>query len=148
VTLILCVDATGGLAFAGKRQSSDLVMLQKMQQLVGNAPLAVSPYTRQLLEARGIVIPNLTVAENPQQTVSANGFCFAELQPVSCTPDALVLFHWNRDYPETVRLHLVPEEWRLISRAPLPSETHPEMFWEVWRRKQQAPTPDSSDRAE
>lgn len=135
MTLIICVDDRGGLAFNGRRQSQDRAVRQHILEDAGGAQLWMSPYSaRQFApEEAG----QITADENFWTKAGPDEFCFAELQdpaPWLHRASRLILYRWNRVYPRDLAIPLPPEGWRLAAREEFPGHSHEMITKEVYIR--------------
>lgn len=127
--LIFCVDDRDGLLFCGRRLSRDSKLNEHILQLTAGYRLWVSPYSAKLF-------PKESVCVDPdfQQKAGAGEYCFLEDLP---TPEAyeqresVILYHWNRAYPATVRFpRALLENMRLVGAEEFPGSSHEKISME------------------
>jgi len=87
--LIVCLDEAQGMAFNNRRQSRDKEVIKKINEIVGETPLYINEYSRDLF-ADGII-------------GAGDGFYFAEVDLPKSTPDEIYAFYWNRLYPSDLK---------------------------------------------
>ncbi|MBQ5910502.1 MAG: ribonuclease Z [Clostridia bacterium] len=131
MNLIICLDNGGGYSFAGKRQSQDKILIQKMLELVGENRLLLTEYSAKLFD----VLPsNVFVVEEPLSQAGENDFCFIENLPLeNVLANKVMLFHWNRSYPSDKKF---PEAIlfgkKLISSSFFTGNSHAKITVEVY----------------
>ena len=126
MTLIFCVDESGGMLFCGKRQSRDRILNDYIQTLVGESPLWVTPYTAKLFPWG-----------KPISDCNGEGYYFVEDGPFDLEQaDELILCHWNRRYPGDTFLDLstVRADFRKINTEELAGSSHEKITIETYRR--------------
>ena len=97
MNLIICLDKNGGYSFAGRRQSKDKILLDKMLQIIADSRLFVNDYTAKLFESASV---SLVVCDNPLKECTDIDFCFAEnIDIENISPNKIIIFNWNRSYP-------------------------------------------------
>jgi len=131
--LIVCVDEQYGMSFAGRRQSMDRVLRERMLALVGDAPLWVSSYTA------GQFKPwpeNLKVDPEYLQQAGQGEYCFAEVADLrGCSEkiENIILYKWNRRYPADRRFPAELLEGRSCTQtAEFPGNSHENITQEVY----------------
>lgn len=135
MTLILCVDDRGGLAFNSRRQSQDRAVRQHILEDAHGARLWMSPYSARQFEGQDAA--HITVDEGFWTKAAPEEFCFAELQdpaPWLNRVSRLILYRWNRVYPRDLVFPLPPEGWRLTAREEFSGRSHETITKEVYTR--------------
>ena len=130
--LILCLDDRGGMAFGGRRQSRDAVMLADLSQAVREgAVLRATPYSEKLLREAGI---SASIGEFPELDAADGDLCWLETRaPLENTQiNALILYRWNRHYPADLSFDVAATGFHLASREELVGKSHPKITKEVW----------------
>ena len=121
--LIFCVDDRYGLQFCGRRLSRDSKVNQHMLSLAAGKRLWMHP-------SSGKMFPEGAVRADPdfQKKADTGDYCFLEDLPLPelySRRESVVLYHWNRSYPATVRF---PKElldgMRLVSTETFPGSSH------------------------
>ncbi len=100
--LIVCLDDKNGMAFNRRRQSSDLVVIKKIMELVGSETLWMNSYSFYLFAD---FTGNIQVREDFLDCASAGEYCFVEnlqLEPYLARCSEIYVFRWNRHYPADV----------------------------------------------
>ncbi len=127
MTLIFCVDDNGGMLFGGKRQSRDRVLNEHLQNLIGDSPLWVTPYTAKLFPAG-----------RPLADCDGEGYYLVEDGEYDLeAAKEIILCHWNRRYPGDTFLNLsaVKVAFRKINSEELAGSSHEKITIETYRRK-------------
>lgn len=128
--LIVCLDERLGMMFNKRRQSSDRGQIADMKELLSGEPLAVSPYTAELLSDKGI---ELLVSDSPRKY---GGYCFIEdtdLPPV-CEIEKLIIYRWGRRYPSDKRFTLDIRDLRLVDSFEFSGTSHDNITREIYER--------------
>ena len=133
--VIVCVDKEMGMAFLGRRQSRDRVLTQDLINDLIGSELYIHPKTLKVFESFDTDF--LKVSESP--LTECDSTCFVELEsplPVIERVDTLVIYHWNTDYPSTVKLGFTPKEvgFKLSSKNDFKGYSHDKITKEVWVR--------------
>ena len=133
VKLIVTLDDRDGMMFNCRRQSRDRVLNERILALC-DGKLTVNAYTAQLFADTDA---NLTVDENPLGIAKADDWCFVENLPIAPYEEKiekLVVFRWNRVYPNDRRFDLKLEAWRLVSQSEFAGYSHEKITEEVYFR--------------
>ena len=112
--LIACVDDNFGLMFNNRRQSKDRVVIQRIVEIIRDNPIYMSIYSKELFEGENIVISN----ENPE-------FYFLENEEINdfSNIEKIILFHWNRIYPNDRKFDL-PKAFKEVSKTEFEGYSH------------------------
>ena len=99
--LIICIDEKDGLSFCGRRLSRDSVLNNHILVLTAGHNLRMSPYSAPLF-------PEGAVCAEPDflQKAAQGDYCFLEVSALPKTNkqlESVILYHWNRTYPSTVK---------------------------------------------
>lgn len=129
----VCVDKKMGTSFGGKRQSMDSELRKDLLREVkeSGGRLYVSPYTARQFGDQS----ELTVCDDPGMQAGAGDFYFAELTPLKDLEDRiekLIIYRWNRQYPEDEKLDIDLKKWRRQSRNDFPGSSHEKITREVY----------------
>lgn len=73
--LIVCIDNNNGMAFNGRRQSSDRTVLLKIREMVQGGKLWIHPYSEKLVSTIDV---DYAVDADFLELASVNDYCFAE----------------------------------------------------------------------
>lgn len=133
--LISCVDNGLGLRFNRRRQSRDRALCSRILELSGGK-LWLREESRGLFDA--FPDAELTVVNCPEE-VPEGACCFWE-EPVKDTlePEAILLYHWNRDYPaeEFFRFPGGKKRWTATQSLDFPGFSHPQITEERFEKKE------------
>ena len=99
--LIVCIDTRDGMSFCGRRQSRDREVIARILKITGESRLWVSPYSASLF-------PEERIVSDPDfmENAGEGEYCFIEtevLPAVLGKLESVILYHWNRSYPATVK---------------------------------------------
>lgn len=127
--LILCIDERDGLSFCGRRLSQDKILNQHMLRITTGHKLWMSPYSGKLFPGEDI-----WVDEDFQQKASAGDYCFLETAPLLEeyeNLESVILYHWNRSYPSTVKFpRKLLETMHLEHTEEFPGNSHEKITME------------------
>lgn len=99
--LILCVDDRDGVSFFGRRLSRDRELCDHILRLTDGSHLWMSSYSAKLFPDNVVCVDT-----DFQHKADPGEYCFWETAPFPETNEDLesvILYHWNRIYPSTVR---------------------------------------------
>ena len=133
MTLIVCVEDRGGMAFFGRRVSRDRAVTEQILQLPGGS-LRMAAYSRSLFPQEAAVCAD----DDFSETAAPGDRCFLEL----CDPapwlekaQQIVLFRWNRTYPYDLRFPMEQlKNWQLVSSREFCGHSHERITQEVYRK--------------
>lgn len=119
--LIVCLDEALGMAFNNRRQSRDKEVVKKIKEIVGENPLYINDYSRDLF-------PEGVVGE-------ACGFYFAEVDLPEGTPDEIYAFYWNRLYPADLKFTVDLSLYETEEICEFQGSSHEKITLTHYRRK-------------
>ena len=128
MTVIVCVDNQGGLAFNGRRQSRDRLLCADVIRTCGHVWMDES--------SAGLFADWQESVTVSAQFLEEGDCCFAENHSLSGLEiDTLILYRWNRAYPADCWLDIPPDgQGRiLISVEDFPGSSHERITREIWR---------------
>ncbi len=132
--LIVCVDDRGGMAFAGRRQSRDRIVYERMLEMTEKTTLWVSESAYKLFEAAH----ERVMAENGHAQRAGKGeYCFLETEsPLKYMDrlEGLVVYRWNRVYPSDLRFDIPLDGFKLVSTQEFAGSSHERITEEVYTR--------------
>lgn len=115
--LIACVDDKMGMMFHRRRQSRDRAMLENLVNMCGNSRLWIAPESEQLLKEMDV---SLEIAEDFLNRAGEGEYCLIETWPEQLSEEfcekyveALILYHWNRNYPADQFFNIDLNKWQL-----------------------------------
>ena len=129
MTIIFCIDESGGVAFNRRRQSRDSAVAADAIALVGT--LKISEYSAPLFAGNSV--------ETCDPLSETEGAVFLErtdAAPLLDRADTLVIYNWNRRYPADVRFTADPAAcgFELCEETEFPGTSHEKITRQVWRR--------------
>ncbi|MBR3978043.1 MAG: ribonuclease Z [Oscillospiraceae bacterium] len=113
--MIVCLDDKNGMAFHNRRQSSDLIVTEKILELSRGCTLWMNNYSGYLFANTP---GNIQVAEDFLDKAEAGDCCFAEItdiRPFMRKVRQLYVFRWNRVYPADLRFPQIPAKPRVLA---------------------------------
>ncbi|MBO5952932.1 MAG: ribonuclease Z [Oscillospiraceae bacterium] len=132
--LIVCLDNRNGMLFAGRRQSSDRKLRQRILEITAGCRLWMNSYSAKQFGEAG---ENILVSEGFMADAAAEDCCFAEntdIRPFVDRIDTVILYRWNRDYPADVRfpVELFADRWRLAESCEFAGYSHDTITEEIY----------------
>ena len=132
--LIVCLDDRNGMSFAGRRQSKDRVLRQKMLEQVGDATLWMDSYSASQFES---LPENVKISQDLAEDASAGEYCFLERGDLGALKDKLediLIFRWNRHYPSDKKFPMELLEGRTLAYAgEFAGSSHERITLEVYK---------------
>lgn len=130
--IILCIDDDGGMLFNNRRQSKDIVLLEKVKEIVGGKRLWISDFSKSLFDDHAYVDSEMLDKALEQD------FCFVEnlnLAPYAEKIDEIYLFKWNRRYPSDKKIDIsIADIFRLVRSEDFTGNSHEKITMEVWKK--------------
>lgn len=132
MTVCVCIDDKGGMAFNHRRQSRDRIQQQDMLRECGGRPLRISPRSAALF-GEGTAVE---ASEDYLSHAGPEDFCFVEEPPLLPWAEEihrLILYRWDRVYPADRYLDIdLTEGWQLQESAELPGYSHEKITKETY----------------
>ncbi len=97
--IIVCIDDNNGLLFNKRRVSSDIAVIDRIVDTVGQNKLWVTEYSAALFKDKSI---KPCVSNNLLNEAEAEDYCFIENTDITdCISQIteITVYHWNRRYP-------------------------------------------------
>ena len=137
MTVIVCLDDRGGMTFNRRRQSQDRRVRERMVQMAQNGCLRMNAYSAGQFEEE--YRPGLYVEEDFLEKGEPKDFCFAEnctLAPYEGKIERLIVFRWNRVYPNDRKLDLSleGETWKVTETEEFAGFSHEKITMEVYTK--------------
>lgn len=131
--LILCIDDRDGLSFCGRRLSQDRELCAHMLRLTEGHNLWMNAYSARLFPDSEVLVD-----EECQHKADPGDYCFLETAPIpeSCENlESVILYHWNRRYPSTVKFpRKLLESMHLVTTEEFPGSSHEKITMERFVR--------------
>ena len=99
--MIVCIDERDGLSFCGRRLSRDSVLNQHMLKMTEGHALWMNAYSAKMFSGTDICEDELYLKK-----AAMGEYCFLEnatLPETNENLESVILYHWNRTYPSTVK---------------------------------------------
>lgn len=135
LTVALCLDDEGGIAFNNRRQSRDRAMIAELCQS-SHEKIYISEYSLPLFAGHE---ESIEVCGNPITECPNGGFCFlekAEPKAFLSYCENLVIYWWGQSYPYDVSFDIVTlsNEFTVIGREEFVGSSHEKITKEVYKR--------------
>lgn len=136
MVLVVCVDDAGGMAFAGRRQSMDRCLRERLLRLSGGA-LWLNGYSAKQFSPEESA--DFVVDEQFLEHAGAGDFCFAEITdaaPFEADMEQIICYRWNRRYPADLHfsIPLAAHGWECVSSEDFAGYSHERITEEVYRK--------------
>jgi len=134
VKIIVCLDDRDGMLFAGRRQSKDSLLRQRVLELIGEPPLWMNTYTAgQFTEAA----EKLCCDEAFLEKAATGEYCFVEntdISPYADQIEGVIIYRWNRAYPSDVKfpVELFAQRWHKVSCREFAGSSHESITEEIY----------------
>ena len=133
--LILALDDSNGMLFNHRRQSSDIVVRDRIKDLIKGKMLYLNAYSAEQFKDTDI---RLSVDEEFLHKAGRGEYCFVEneqLFDMKENIEEFVIFRWNRKYPSDFVLDVLPEECGMacVSTEEFAGNSHDRITMEIWR---------------
>ena len=125
--LIICLDDKNGMMFNKRRQSKDVVVAEKVKEIIGNNLLHIHSYSSP-------IFPEATVCESFE---NIDGFAFIE-NPDYIIPEKvqeLYIFKWNRHYPSDKKFKMDMSDFSLVSTEDFAGNSHENITLEIYNKR-------------
>lgn len=132
--LFICLDEDNGMLFNRRRQSSDREVIRDMLAACKGKKLRMDEYSAKLFENRN----EIAVAADFLEQAGEGDFCFVEnrgIAPYEKDIETLVIYRWNRNYPEDLRLDIDLNLWERQSVEEIKGYSHETIAKEIYARR-------------
>ena len=132
---IVCIDVNGGMVFNNRRQSRDSILIQKVIELSKGSKLWLNKYSSSLFKDRNV--SNINVDESFILEAANGEYCFVEnvsLKGYEKWIEKLIVFKWNRVYPNDFVFDLDLSAWKLTESSEFKGNSHDNISMEVYVR--------------
>lgn len=132
--LFICIDDNGGIAFNGRRQSRDSVVIGDILTSVGDSVLRISDYSKKLFPDSASM---LSVSDNYLDSAETDDFVFVEKETIGQYSDRiteLTVYHWNRTYPADMYFDIDLGDFVLAETSEFVGTSHEKITKEVYKR--------------
>ena len=120
MTLFVCVDERGGMAWCGRRQSRDRAVYEDIVKLTVGIPLLTDVRSASLFDAESSVI----VSDESPEGNYARFIEFESPAKYAGSVRRLVVYCWNRHYPSDLQFDLSLDHFRLIEEYDFSGTSH------------------------
>ena len=130
MTVFVCVDDNFGVGFNNRRQSRDSAVVTTVMEMSQGKRLFMNEYSKRLFGNEGAV-----VCEDYMDIAFEDDVCFAEnvtLKEYDEKIKTLVLFKWNKVYPNDKKLEISLKNRKLQDSFEFVGTSHDKITCEVW----------------
>lgn len=132
--IVVCLDDRDGMLFAGRRQSQDALLRQRVLELTGGSRLWMNGYSAKQFTKD---TPSVCCDEAFLEKAGPGAYCFVEnsdITPYADQVECVVLYRWNRVYPSDVKfpMELFAHRWQLVSSLEFGGSSHESITEEVY----------------
>lgn len=133
--IIIALDDSNGMMFNHKRQSSDIVVRNRIKEHINGGLLYLNAYSAEQFKDTDI---RLCVDEDFLYKAGREDYCFVEdkrLFDVREDIEEFVIIRWNRKYPNDFALDVLPEECGMVCTniEEFAGNSHERITMEIWR---------------
>lgn len=133
--LFTCVDDRMGMTYNHRRQSRDRILRKWMISIVNDSCLWMNQYSADQFQDE----PWIIIDEYFLDKAAPGDYCFAELPPLlpyESKMEQIILYHWNRRYPEDLYFDIPLKEhkWELKSTMDFTGSSHAVITEEIYER--------------
>ena len=133
--IIIVLDDSNGMMFNHRRQSSDIVVRNRIKELINGGLLYLNAYSAEQFKDTDI---RLYVDEDFLNKAGGEDYCFVEdkrLSDIREDIEEFVIIRWNRKYPSDFALDVSPEECGMscVSTEEFVGNSHEKITMEIWR---------------
>ncbi|MGN0169133.1 MAG: hypothetical protein ACI39H_00025 [Lachnospiraceae bacterium] len=131
MTLILCVDNSGGVSFFNKRLSKDRRVEADMKEMVGSSNLYAHPYSQSFFLEPG---PGFIFDTAYREKASDEDYVFYEIGDIEQKRfDTVIVYCWNRNYPRE-SIFQIDHGFQLVSEEIFPGYSHEKITKKIYKR--------------
>ncbi len=132
--VIVCLDKEKGMMFRNRRQSRDRVVVDDIIEMCKEGLVYMNAYSQPLFEKYP---QKIAVTEDFLEKAEKEDFCFVEnssLEPWEQQIDQIIVYWWNRSYPQDRTFDLNLETWTLVQQEEFQGFSHETITKEIYER--------------
>lgn len=132
--VIVCLDKEKGMMFRNRRQSRDRAVVEDIMKMCKKGMVFMNDYSQPLFEKYP---QKISVTEDFLEKAGKGALCFVEnlsLKPWEERIDQMIIYWWNRSYPEDKRFDVNLENWNLIYQEEFQGYSHETITKEIYER--------------
>ncbi len=133
MNIIVCVEDNNGMMFNKRRVSQDIEVRNDIYKNLNEKTLIMNSYSFKMFEKDGSNA-NIKVDENLPIDDNMN-FQFIEnvkLSKFEQKIDNLVVYYWNRKYPNDFKFDIDISKWKLVSEVEFVGKSHEKITKKVF----------------
>lgn len=130
--VIVCLDVDRGMLFHNRRQSRDRTVIWDILKTCGDEKIWMNAYSARLFEN---VEKHISCCEDFLEQAAAGEYCFVEnhkLLPYQEQIEKLVVYQWNRKYPQDFGFDLELDQWILKGITEIKGYAHEMITKEIY----------------
>ena len=133
-TAVVCIDDRGGMTFNKRRQSKDRVMLAELISSFPDKKILINDFSAKLFADYP---ESVLLLPSPLDAAEDGDVCFIEnlpLAPVKSKIARMIIYKWNRHYPQSTALDVNPEALglSLVSSTDFVGSSHEKITKEIY----------------
>lgn len=135
MNVIVCIDDNFGMMFNHRRQSRDRVVIEDMIKNLNSKKIHMNSYSASLFLKYKEYIE---VDENFMENSTNDDFYFIEnvtLLDYKEQISTIILYHWNRNYPDDFYFDLPLDEYDLIYKTEFVGYSHEKITKEIYKKR-------------
>lgn len=127
--LILTVENSFGLSFNNRRLSSDEAIVKNILELCKNKKLYFDEYSKELFNCENTEVVKLYDTKFQDEDYV---FCERKIPKNLKTPEKLILYKFNRNYPFENSLDINLNKFKLIDKLDFKGKSHDKITREIY----------------
>lgn len=135
MNVIVCIDDNFGMMFNHRRQSRDRVVIEDMIKNLSSKKIHMNSYSASLfLKYKDYIEVDENFMDNPAN----DDFYFIEnvaLLDYKEQIDTIILYRWNRNYPDDFYFDLPLDEYDLIYKTEFVGYSHEKITKEIYKKR-------------
>ena len=134
MTVIVCLSDGGGMMFNKRRQSRDSVVIENLEELVGDGVVFISDFSINLFSDSAL---SVIAVSDPLSAADGVDFVFIEdrgAKDFMSKIKRLVIYRWNKSYPADFKFDVEPVSsgMKLSQSVDLKGKSHEKITREIW----------------
>lgn len=132
MTIVICLDDNNGMLFNNRRQSRDSAVIGDLVEYSNGRKIFINEFSKALFsEFQDKVIVSDTFLDDANE----NDICFVENVDLISFKDkisALVIYKWNRVYPQDFKFNLDLNKFTLTKATEIIGTSHEKITREIY----------------
>lgn len=131
MNIILCLDDKNGILFNNRRQSRDVLVIDRILQVAENKTLLMNEYSSKIFPNDKIIVNN-----NFLEIAKSGDYCFIENVDIGEYKDKIekiIIYRWNRVYPADKKIDSsLIENKKLITSYEFKGNSHEKITEDIY----------------